>query len=231
MSGNRRGLRREDKVRFGRECSRGPNLPVRKRRFDVVLSIETYRLHDRSIVLRADQVASLTSYANQIRPRLADFLFTWEPPLHVLTFLKQLARVSYQSILSEAILLWIVEDFMRTPAKEAYQAQHLDSWPPAVHWLLSTYASENSLEAALRKIQLAGQQIQESVRQYGSRLQLDAAALGLLMSTSEIKSLFSQGLLDPVRSLFAANRPGNKLEKYTPLSVLVDRAEFLETGT
>jgi hypothetical protein len=49
-----------------------PHLPVRNRRFDVVLSIETYRLHDRSLVLRADQVASLTSYANQIRPRLAD---------------------------------------------------------------------------------------------------------------------------------------------------------------
>jgi hypothetical protein len=51
------------------------------------------------------------------------------------------------------------------------------------------------------------------------------------MSTSEIKSLFSQGLLDPVRSLFAANQPGNELEDYTPLSVLVGRAELLETGT
>jgi hypothetical protein len=208
-----------------------PHLPVRNRRFDVVLSIDTYRLQDRSLVLRADQVASLTSYANQIRPRLADCMFTWEPPLHVLPFLKQLTRVADQSFLSEAILLWIVEDFMRTPAKEAYRAQHLDSWPAAVHWLLSTYASETSLEAAVRKMQVAGQQSHESVRQYGSRLQLDAAALGPLMSTSEIKSLFSQGLLDPVRSLFAANQPGNELEEYTPLSVLVGRAELLETGT
>jgi hypothetical protein len=39
-----------------------PHLPVRNRRFDVVLSIETYRLHDRSLVLRADHIASLTSY-------------------------------------------------------------------------------------------------------------------------------------------------------------------------
>jgi hypothetical protein len=80
-------------------------------------------------------------------------------------------------------------------------------------------------------MQVAGQQSHESVRQYGSRLQLDAAVLDPLMSTSEIKSLFSQGLLDPVRSLVAANQPGNELEEYTPLSVLVGRAELLETGT
>jgi hypothetical protein len=38
--------------------------------------------------------------------------------------------------LSEAILLWIVDDFLRTPAKEAFRAQALDSWPAAVQWLL-----------------------------------------------------------------------------------------------
>jgi hypothetical protein len=155
----------------------------------------------------------------------------WGAPLNVLPFLKKLARVADQSFLSEAILLWIVEDLMRTTAKEAYRAQHLDSWPAAVHWLLFTYDSETPLEAAVRKMQVAGQKIHESVRQYGSRLQLDAAALGPLMSTSEIKSLFSEGLLDPVRSQFAANQPDNELEEYAPLSVLVGRAELLETGT
>jgi hypothetical protein len=78
-------------------------------------------------------------------------------------------------------------------------------------------------------MQVTGQQGGESARQYGSRLQLEAAALGSLMSTSEIK--FAQGLLDPVRYLFAANQPSNELEDYTPVSVLVGRAERLETGT
>lgn len=208
-----------------------PHIPVRNRRFDVVLSIETYRLIDRSLVIRADQVASLTSYANQVRPRLTDCVFSGDSPLHVLPFLKQLVRVSDQSFMSEAVLLWIVDDFLRTPAKEAFRSQSLDSWPAAVHWLLSTYASEPALEAAVRQMQVTGQQGSESVRQYGSRLQLEAAALGSLMSPSEIKSLFAQGLSDPVRSLFAANQPSNELEDYTPVSVLVARAELLETGT
>jgi hypothetical protein len=73
-------------------------------------------------------------------------------------------------------------------------------------------------------MQVTGQQGGESVRQYGSTLQLEAAALGSLMSTSEIKSQFAQGLSDPVRSLFAANQQSNELEDYTPVSVLVARA-------
>jgi hypothetical protein len=118
-----------------------PHFPVRNRRFDVVLSIETYRLIDRSLVIRADQVASLKSYANQVRPRLTDCEFSGDAPLHLLPFLKQLVRVADQSFMSEAVLLWILDDFLRTPAKEAFRSQSPDSWPAAVHWLLSTYAS------------------------------------------------------------------------------------------
>ena len=83
-----------------RDASLPPHLPVRNRRFDGVLSIETYRLIDRSLVLRADQVASLTSYANQIMPRLTDCVFSGDSPLLVLPFLKQLVRVADQSFLS-----------------------------------------------------------------------------------------------------------------------------------
>ena len=166
-------------------------------------------------------MASLTSYANQIRPRLTDCVFSGDSPLLVLPFLKQLVRVADQSFLSEAVLLWIVDDFLRTPAKEAFRAQSLNTWPAAVHWMLSTYASETALEAAVRKIQVVGQQAGESVRQYGSRLQLEAAALGSLMSTSEVKSLFSQGLLDPVRSLFAQNSPPMSWKSTRPLAYLL----------
>lgn len=208
-----------------------PLIPIRNRRFYSVLAVETYRLRDRSPVFRAEQVASLTSYANQIRPRLSDCVFNGDSPLQVLPFLKQLVRVADQSFLSEAILLWVVDDFLRTPVKEAFRAQTLDTWPAAVHWLLTTYAPETSLESAVRKMQVAGQQLQEAVRQYGHRLQMEAAALGSLMTQAEVKSLFSQGLQDPVKSLFAANQPSTELDDSTPLSVLVGRAELLETGT
>jgi hypothetical protein len=51
------------------------------------------------------------------------------------------------------------------------------------------------------------------------------------MAAPEIKSLFAQGILDPVKSLLAANQPGHEFEDRTPLIVLVARAELLETGT
>ena len=208
-----------------------PLIPIRNRRFQIVLAVDTYRLRDRSSVLHRSQVSSLTSYVNQIRPRLTDCLFTGESPIQVLPFLKQIVRVADQSFLSEAILLWVVDDFLQTPAKESFRAQSFETWPAAVYWLLTTYAPEMALEVAVRRMQTTGQMEQESVRQYGQRFQLRAASLGSLMTQAEVKSLFSQGLHDPVRSLFAANQPSRELDDVTPLSVLVARAELLETGS
>ena len=96
-----------------------PLIPIRNRRFQLVLAVDTYRLRDRSSLLHRSQVSSLTSYVNQIRPRLTDCLFTGESPIRVLPFLKQIVRVADQSFLSEAILLWVVDDFLQTTAMEA----------------------------------------------------------------------------------------------------------------
>jgi hypothetical protein len=110
--------------------------------------------------------------------------------------------------LSEAILLWVVvDDFLRTPVKEAFRAQTVDTWPAAVYWLLTTYAPETSLESAVRRMQVAGQQSQEAVRQYGHRLQMEAAALGSLMTQAEVKFLFAKGWQDPVKSLLLLTSP------------------------
>jgi hypothetical protein len=179
-----------------------PLIPLRNPRFATVLSVESYRLRDRARALPPTQVSGSTTFANQIRPRLLDCVFTGDSPLEVLPFLTQLVRVADQSYLPEAILLWIVDDFLRTPAKEAFRAQALDSWPAAVQWFLSTY-----VETTVRSMQISGQRPLESVRAYGNRLQLESAALGSLMAAPEVKSLFAQGLLDPVKSLFAAHQP------------------------
>jgi hypothetical protein len=80
-------------------------------------------------------------------------------------------------------------------------------------------------------MKLANQGHVESVKQCGLRLQLESSTLGSLISLSETKSLFSQGLNEPVRSLFVAHQPPHEVEDSTPLSLLVSRAELLETGT
>jgi hypothetical protein len=208
-----------------------PEIGVRNRRYSQVLAVSNYRLRDRTEALRPDLVSNLTSAANQLRPRLDGNLFCGTPPLSILPFLQQLTRVADQSHLSEAALLWIVEDFLRAPAKDAFRTQRHATWPEAVYWLLVTYAPESLLEAALRAIQTTNQLTSESVREFGLRLQLDSSALGSLLSTAEVKSLFAQGLRDPVRSLFAANQPLSELDDIVPLSVLIGRAELLETGT
>jgi hypothetical protein len=208
-----------------------PEIRVRNRRYAQVLAVESYRLRDRTPALLPDDVENLTKASNQIRPRLEGCFFTGDPPLSILPFLCQLVRVADQSHMSEATLLWVAEDFLKSPVKEAFRAQNSNTWPEAVHWLIVTYAAESLLDAAVRRLQTTSQGAHESVRQFGLRLQLEAAALGSLLDAMEVKSLFAQGLRDPIRSLFAANQPVIELEDTTPLSVLVSRATLLESGT
>jgi hypothetical protein len=124
-----------------------------------------------------------------------------------------------------------VEDYLQSPAGESFRAQTHTTWLGAVHWLLVTFAPEPSLERAVRKLNLASQAPLETVKQYSLSLQLEASMLGSLISLSEVKALFSQGLDEPIRSLFAAHQPAHELNDSTPLSFLVALAELLETGT
>ena len=59
-----------------------------------MLSVESYRLRDQSCALLPAQVSGLTTFANQIRPRLSDCVFSGEYPLEVLPFLTQLVPVA-----------------------------------------------------------------------------------------------------------------------------------------
>ena len=207
------------------------SVPIRNRRFSEVLAVSSYRLIDTNENLVFDQSFSLTQVANQIRPRMEGYFFSGEQPLKVLPFLRHLTRIANQSRLSEATLLWIVEDFIHSPAREAFRAQAHRIWPDAVHWLLITFAPESSLEQAVRRMAVSTQAQVEIVKQFGLRLQMESSAMGSLISLSELKSLFSQGLKESVRSLFLAHQPLHELDDTTPLSVLVSRAELLETGT
>jgi hypothetical protein len=123
--------------------------------------------------------------------------------------------------MSDATLLWVVEDFLRSPVMESFHAQHLNSCPEAVHWLIVTFAAEPQLDAVVRRLQTTSQFSTENVRQFVSRLQLEAAALGSLLDAMEVKSLLSPGLREPVRSLFEAHQPLSELEDAVPLSGLV----------
>jgi hypothetical protein len=133
--------------------------------------------------------------------------------------------------MSEATLLWVVKDFFRSPVKDSFLAQQLNTLPEAVHLLLVTFAAEAQLDSAVRRLQTTSQGSTKNVGQFGLRLQLEAAALGSLLDATEVKSLFAQGLKKPKRSLFAAHQPSAELEDTSPLSDLIGRATILENGT
>jgi hypothetical protein len=88
----------------------GPNIPAvpampaqpaevaeiitRNERYAEVLSVNTYRLRDKSHILKLEEVATLTGLAKQVRPRLEGVIFTGEPALAVLPFLAQVVNVA-----------------------------------------------------------------------------------------------------------------------------------------
>ena len=78
---------------------------IRNRRYDTVLAVATYRLQDRTQVLRQDQITTLSTTASLIRPRLEGSFFSGSPSLGVLPFLSQVVRVTNQTPMSKAILL------------------------------------------------------------------------------------------------------------------------------
>jgi hypothetical protein len=109
--------------------------------------------------------------------RLDGCFFSGDPALAVLPFLRQLVKIANQSHVSEAALLWIVEEFLRSPARDAFRTQQFLKWPSAVHWLLTKYVPESALDAAIRTLQTASQNQGEDVRKFGLRLHLQTAAL------------------------------------------------------
>jgi hypothetical protein len=109
------------------EADSGLEIVVRNRRFSSLLSVDNYRLRDTTPALRPAQVAGLSSIAATIRPRLEGSFFSGTPSLGVLPFLTQIVRVSNQSHVSEAALLWLLKDFLRSPAKEAFRLQSLET--------------------------------------------------------------------------------------------------------
>jgi hypothetical protein len=133
--------------------------------------------------------------------------------------LTQIVRVSNQSHVAEASLLWLSEDFLRSLAKEAFRLQSLETWPSAVHWLLTSYDPATTIEAAVRSLQTTRKRPSEAVRDIGLRVQQKVRLLVSLVPFSELKSLFSQDLRGPVRSNFASGQGASELLESVPLTV------------
>jgi hypothetical protein len=77
--------------------SPGPASPhgilVRNRRYDTVLSVNTYRRRDQTSALRPDKMISLSSTAALIRPRLEGSFFSGSPSLGILPFWPRLSAL------------------------------------------------------------------------------------------------------------------------------------------
>jgi hypothetical protein len=138
-------------------------------------------------------MTSLSATATLVRPRLGGSLFSVSPPFTSLLFLDQFVRDANQTHISEATLLCLLEDYLRSPAKEASRIQAHDSWPNAVNRILSPYAPESVLDSAVRKLQSIYQRLTESVRSFGLRLQGEASYFGVLVPLPELKALFFKG--------------------------------------
>jgi hypothetical protein len=101
---------------------------IRNKRFTDVL-VKDNRLVDKNENLLYDQSMSLTLVTNKIRPRTEGYSFSGKHSLKVISFHRHLTRIANQSRLSEATVLWIVEGFVQSPARDSFRAQAHQTWP------------------------------------------------------------------------------------------------------
>jgi hypothetical protein len=189
-----------------------PKISVLYPRLAEVLNVERYRLRNRLTIMTERESSTLTTHSNQLRPRMEGAYFSGDPPLSVIKYLSQFSRFSIQSQLSEAVVFRNMEDLLLARAKETFRLQGLRSYPEAVHWLLSSYASESSLEVSLRNLTLSQQTSTETVRSFSLRLQLEVGQVGDLISPAELKTIFTNWLKDQVGSIFLANQSPMELD-------------------
>ena len=172
-------------------------------RFQPLFKLETYRLTNRKTRVTSRGVSRLTKRAGEIRPRMTKS-FSGRDILEIIPFLSRLREVSDEAGLSEGMLLRIIPDLLVEPSLTAFRSVHPRSYPGALRWFLLTYAPESTVADYWRRLQQSRQKESETPNEYALRLQLEAAKLGSIIPSQELKALFEDGLVDATRYLLRA---------------------------
>jgi hypothetical protein len=175
-------------------------------RFRVARSYRAYRLKKTSQRHSDKMAGRLTSLVKKIRLSLRES-FDGSDPLSILTFLSSFKHGCDNGGISEGAATYLLPYFLEgAPQREMnnYISRRKSNYCEAVNNLLSTYASEDSLNTEYLKLHRFHQKSGEDERAFGRRIRQHVDRMGTLYTTRQAIEAYINGLSPPVRGLFTA---------------------------
>ena len=172
-----------------------------------LLDYRSYRLQRRHSQVSRRSSGRISEFANRVRSQ-TPARFSGIPAVGVLRFLRTLRIAFDDTGISEGIAIRLIPHFLEEPATTAFQrvlrihGGSVTTYPQAIAWFLTTYASEIIVSAKQREISLISRQSGETVEAFSTRLQFEASLLGDLITERSLKTQFYAGL-DAATSTFA----------------------------
>ena len=182
--------------------------------FDRLMNYRYYRLLKRRATRDADAMIDGQRRIKALQRSLeAQAKFDGKDPILVFPFLTRFTEEADLNGLTEAQALVALPRFLTGDASLSFQtaqssghAGGVNSWPEAVHHLLTTYATPGSIREAVLRVQEMKQKASEDELSYNARLSQAIYRCGNVYSESQKITFFVNGLLPDIRSRVARHR-------------------------
>ncbi len=179
--------------------------------FDRLMNYRYYRLQrttrrrDASAMLDGNKRVKALTYALG-----ANFKFSGEDPILIFSFLTRLVEEADLNGLNEAQLYASLPRFLGGTAEVQFRASRggnrthgVGTWPEAVQYLLTTYATPTAMREAILKAESLRQQANEDELAFSARLNTAIHRCGNVFSESRKITMFVNGLIPEIQSLVA----------------------------
>ena len=165
------------------------------------LSVETYRLNDRST--RRSKRWTTSKVLNTVRHLFKGDNFDGSDPINVLIFLEEVKSAFDDADIGEGDAKHLVRYFLEGDAERLFKglgSRDRSSYPRILRWLLRTYVRETMLQDAREAFLTRTQRSNESELDYSKELRVLARRCGGIIPERDIIHRFVRGLQPGIRT-------------------------------
>ena len=202
-------FKREKGPRYKHLVTIKPSDPL----FDRLMSYRYYRLMQRSHRRDADMMLDTQKRMNALSVSLSDVKFDGKDPALVFDFLTRFTESADLNRMSEAQAFIALPKYLSGIAEQQFRATRygarsggVSSWPEAVQYFLSTYATPSVIREAVNEVRNIRQHPNEDELQYSCRLNNAVYRCGNVFEEHDKMTFFINGLLPEIQPAVARRR-------------------------
>ena len=180
--------------------SEAEGIRVADRHCRKAMSVETYRLDDRSSERRRSNTSKLLKGVQHL---FTGDRFDGSDPITVLHFLEELQSAFNDAQIAEGDAKHIVRYFLSGEAAKLFKGlspRDRSTYPRILRWLLHTYVRETMLQDARERFLTRSQQSNENELEYSKEIRVLARRCGGMIPDREVTQRFIRGLQPAIRT-------------------------------